>query len=375
MKIKSTAVFSSVGAAVLLALSAGPCRAQLNHPGDIPDPGTYKGSVELQRRDDQQAQQFRDQQQQNQFTPRPMQQPQNSGPSARSAWQSRPALAPDHNPLLGGHWVQRGVTPGGPGGVGAANGIASMLGPEMARSVQKMVSGTLQTYCDSIFGQGEGIEFRPDAVVAIGRGGAARVLDHVVYRGGNGRVAVLAQGLHTFDTLVFDFNGPNLVTEAGLGCRLARGAGGATVDAALMSSAGDTGTQASGTSPQAVLSLATPLAGGHLLILKHSVDVALAKGGLIASAAGSPMKTWQVACQTQAPACPQGRQALIADSAGILTTDSGGRGQTQPIRAGHYYVFGAIRVDNRPMIWNVPVDLKAGANSLTLDRRNASPVD
>jgi hypothetical protein len=332
--------------------------------------------VELQRRADQEAKQFRDQQQQNyQFTPRPTPPPENHSAAVRAAWQGRPALAPDHNPLLGGRWVQRGITPGGPSGVGAANGIASMLGPEMARSVQGLVSGTLQTYCDSIFGQGGTIEFRPDVVVAIGRGGAVRVLDQVVYRGGQGRVAVLAQGMRTFDTLVFDFNGPNLITEAGLGCRLARGTGGAAVDAALTSSAGAAGTQVTGTSPQAVLSLATPLAGGHLLILRHSVDVALAKGGVIASAGGSPMKTWHIACETQAPACPLGRQALIADSAGIFTTDSGGRGQTQPIPAGHYYVFGAIRVDNRPMIWNVPVDLKAGPNSMTLDRRNASPVD
>ena len=376
MKISTGAVPSLVSAAVVLALSAGPCRAQLNHPGEIPLPGTYQGSVELQRRADQEAKQFRDQQQQNyQSTPRPAPPPENHSAEVRAAWQGRPALAPDHNPLLGGRWVPRGITPGGPSGVGAANGIASMLGPEMARSVQGLVSGTMQTYCDSIFGQGGTIEFRPDVVVAIGRGGTARVLDQVDYRGGKGRVAVLARGMRTFDTLVFDFNGPNLIIESGLGCRLARGAGGSTVGDALPTPGAPPVTQATASMPQAVLSLATPLAGGHLLILRHSVDVALAKGGVTASAAGSPMKTWHVACETQAPACPLGRQALMADSAGIFTTDSGGRGQTQPIPAGHYYVFGAIRVDNRPMVWNVPVDLKAGPNSLTLDRRNASPVD
>ena len=375
MKISSGAVPSLASAAVVLALSAGPCRAQLN-PGDVLSNGTYQGSRELQRRADEQAKQFRDQEQQNyQSTPRPTPPPENHSAEVRAAWQGRPALAPDHNPLLGGRWVQRGITPGGPNGVGAANGIAGMLGPEMARSVQGLVSGTLQTYCDSIFGRGGTIEFRPDVVVAIGRDGNARVLDQVVYRGGKGRVAVLAQGMRTFDTLVFDFNGPNSITESGLGCQLARGPGGAAADAALTSSAGSAGTQAAGTPPQAVLSLVTPLAGGHLLILRHHVNVALARGGVTAPAGGSPMKTWHAACETQASACPLGQQALIADSAGIFTTDSSGRGQTQPIPAGHYYVFGAIRVDNRPMIWNVPVDLKAGPNSLTLDGRNASPVE
>jgi hypothetical protein len=34
----------------------------------------------------------------------------------------------------------------------------------------------LQTYCDSIFGQGGAVEFRADAVMAIGRDGTAHVL-------------------------------------------------------------------------------------------------------------------------------------------------------------------------------------------------------
>jgi len=38
-------------------------------------------------------------------------------------------------------------------------------------------------------------------------------------------------------------------------------------------------------------------------------------------------------------------------------------------------VLSDAKVDNRRMIWNELVDLKAGANSFTLDKRNAIPVD
>lgn len=376
MKTTARAAFSSLGWAVLLACASGPCQAQVApaNPWTLPN-FTPNSVMEQQRRADERAAEMRLSQPDNQFTPKPMQQPQSAGPSVRATWQKRPPLAPEHNALLGGRWQQRGVTPGGPNGVGAANGIASMLGPEMAKSVQSMVNSTMHTYCDSIFGQGDTIEFRADAVVAIGRDGKTRLIDHVAYRGGNGRVAVLANSVTVFDTLVFDFNTPNQVTDAGLGCRLARGGSATTTAAGAVPTVGSADVAATGAATQAVLSLTTPLAGGHLAILKHSVDVTLANGGLPASSAGSPMKAWHVACEIKAPACSQGRQALMADSAGLLVTDVAGKGQTQPLPAGRYYVFGAIRVANHPMIWNVPVYLKAGANSLTLDQRNASPVE
>jgi hypothetical protein len=121
--------------------------------------------------------------------------------------------------------------------------------------------------------------------------------------------------------------------------------------------------------------LATPLAGSNLLILRHNVNVALANGGLRAPPTSTPMKTWHVACELRTPLCQQGMQALVADTAGTTKTDAGGRAQTQPLPAGRYYVFGAVQISNRPMIWNVPVDLKAGTNSLTLDQYNVTPLE
>jgi TPR repeat protein len=63
----TTCKFSAVALGLVLAASSGAARAQDENPttpGAIPNPGSYQGSLELQRRSDQQDQQFRQQQQQ-----------------------------------------------------------------------------------------------------------------------------------------------------------------------------------------------------------------------------------------------------------------------------------------------------------------------
>jgi hypothetical protein len=67
-------------------------------------------------------------------------------------------------------------------------------------------------------------------------------------------------------------------------------------------------------------------------------------------------------------------QAVAADTVGMAVTDAAGRGQTLPLPAGRYYVFNSVHISNKPMMWNLPVDLKAGANTLTLDQHNLTLV-
>jgi hypothetical protein len=43
--------------------------------------------------------------------------------------------------------------------------------------------------------------------------------------------------------------------------------------------------------------------------------------------------------------------------------------------AGRYWVLSDAKVDNRQLMWNEPVDVTSGPASLTLDARNAKPVD
>ncbi|HEX4234160.1 MAG TPA: surface-adhesin E family protein [Caldimonas sp.] len=195
--------------------------AQGQTPGEIPNPGTYKGSMELQRQYDQQQQQQRDQQQQGQqqrdqqwnSTVRQQQAQQNAavaqGQDVLRTWQKRPPLAPDHNPLLG-RWNSQGTA-----------GRPAAGGGDMAALAQSLIGGMTAGMCDSMLGRGL-IEFRPAALVAIAANGSEHVLYHLEYRGGGSRVVVLPKDARTFTHMIIDFDRPDHGTVAAVGCGLTR---------------------------------------------------------------------------------------------------------------------------------------------------------
>jgi len=87
------------------------------------------------------------------------------------------------------------------------------------------------------------------------------------------------------------------------------------------------------------------------------------------------LQNWIRACQAREPACQQGGIALKPHMLGIATTDASGHAQSPPLPPGRYWVFGDGRIDNRPMIWDQPVDVRGGPASLTLDAHNATPLN
>lgn len=54
--------------------------------------------------------------------------------------------------------------------------------------------------------------------------------------------------------------------------------------------------------------------------------------------------------------------------------DTTGKAILPGVPPGIYYLLVSIRINNQPILWDVKVDLKSGANSLTLDPQNAVPV-
>jgi hypothetical protein len=57
-----------------------------------------------------------------------------------------------------------------------------------------------------------------------------------------------------------------------------------------------------------------------------------------------------------------------------VKTDAGGHARTAALPAGRYYVFGTFSIDNRKMMWNLPVDLREATTTLTLNQHNGIPV-
>ena len=364
-----TSAFRSkrISAMLLVVLLAWAPRAALSEtPGEIPKPWTYEGSMKLQEQQPQQGQQP-------QQAPQTRQNAGNAAPggagaaaveAARRSWQQKPPLPPDRNPLLG-RWRR------------PPTGQANSSDPFAA--LQALAKGGL---CEVLFGGGT-FEFRTTTLVGFDSRTSEQELDKVEYRGGGKQVAVLSKT--TVRLMVFDFDGPDRINWSGQNCVLVRV--GASNAAAAPAPATDARAAAASASASAssggVLSLSVTspsqsssgLAGRALWVLKDDAQVALMKGGLQSTPNGTVLQNWIRACQSRTPACQQGALALKPYSVGVATTDASGHAQTPPLPAGRYWVLSDAKVDNRRMMWNEPVDVKAGSTSLTLDQRNAKPVD
>jgi hypothetical protein len=115
--------------------------------------------------------------------------------------------------------------------------------------------------------------------------------------------------------------------------------------------------------------------GHRLWVLKADPNGALIRAGLQSTPDGSVLQNWMRACRGRTPRCEQGALALKPYSVGVATTDASGKVRTPPLPPGRYWVLGDAKVDNQHLMWSQPVDVTASGGSLTLDKRNAQPVD
>ncbi len=284
---------------------------------------------------------------------------------ARRTWLKRPPLPADRNPLLG-KWTRPTSNRGN------SSDPFAQLGA--------MLKGGL---CEVLFGGGV-FEFRADRLPGSDQRAGVQELDRVEYRGDAKRVAVIPKT--TFKLFVFDFDGPDRINWAGQDCVLVRvGAAPVAVAAPATSNAqpAPVPTAKGDANPRdgAVLNLAAGFqaddgafsspAGSKFIVLRHSVEVALASRGYRPPPGVPIYRSGMSACRNKAPGCALGLQGIQADALGVLTTDPQGNAHTPPLTAGTYYVIGSAKRGTESMLWNVRVDLKPGANAVKPDQRNA----
>jgi hypothetical protein len=117
-----------------------------------------------------------------------------------------------------------------------------------------------------------------------------------------------------------------------------------------------------------------PLVAQGFFLLKDSMDDALTKGGFRPPPGMSPRTGMEHARINNTPNLNQAVAALLANVVcGPVLTDSNGMAQFPPLHTGTYHLVGGNL--NPRLAWNLRVDLKSGANSVTLDQRNAAPFD
>jgi hypothetical protein len=120
-----------------------------------------------------------------------------------------------------------------------------------------------------------------------------------------------------------------------------------------------------------------PLAVRPYVLLRDTLGGAMAKGGVQVPAGMTPLKVLGSACAGGKGSldCQKVLQAVNAETASATRSDATGKANFPGVPPGTYYLMISTVYNNHPIYWDAKVDLKAGANSLTLDQRNATPLN
>src|SRR6185436_3871143 len=115
---------------------------------------------------------------------------------------------------------------------------------------------------------------------------------------------------------------------------------------------------------------ANPLAGKTVIVLKDSFASILARSGWSAPA----LLSWARVCETNGAECQRGIQEIGPYYVSRAQLDNSGSCNFPNARAGTYYLLLTANYSGTHFVWDVRLDMKPGANSITLDQRNGTPV-
>jgi hypothetical protein len=117
-----------------------------------------------------------------------------------------------------------------------------------------------------------------------------------------------------------------------------------------------------------------PLASKPYTLLRDSFANVVAKAGVAVPVGSSAYKVFGMACGTRSPDCQKIADAIKASAASAARADGNGSATLPGVMPGTYYLMVSTVYQNQPITWGQAVQLKAGANSVTLDQRNATPM-
>jgi hypothetical protein len=118
-----------------------------------------------------------------------------------------------------------------------------------------------------------------------------------------------------------------------------------------------------------------PFAGHPYTLLRNSVADILAKQGIAVPQGSSPYKVLGVACGNRTPDCQKILDAVKANAASAIRADANGSATFPGVSPGTYYLMISARYNNQALVWDHPIQLKPGPNALSLDQRNATPIN
>ena len=344
--------------AVLAASTLATAAWGQSTPGEIADPGSYRGSMALQAQEQADAAR---QQQQNEAMLNRLDQtysayaPGRTRAGAAPPLRQKPLLPVSQNPLLG-LW-RMGPTK------------AAHLGPALgAMPGAGSVDDAFAAGCAVFFADpNEVIRFTPTAVNKVRSDGREELVEQVEYRGDHGNVIVLPLGTLVPVPLIVGLSGHDNAVVALFGCTMSRTKSAASVAAPRVAGA-STGKAVLTLTVGEVVDgrLSAPPAGTQLFLSTLNPDANLVRAGF----APDPVQTLFAACKISQGGnqqrCSEGLQALKTGAIGVMTTDPNGHAMTGGLAPGRYYIVGYTPYRGHALVWHLPVDLKPGPNDLNL---------
>jgi hypothetical protein len=119
-----------------------------------------------------------------------------------------------------------------------------------------------------------------------------------------------------------------------------------------------------------------PLALHPYILLRSSIDDIVHQSGVTVPAGTLPFVYFGQSCAAGTPDCQAMLSAIKANLVANAKADANGNATMPNLAAGTYYFMVSTRLpNNHALIWTQPVQVKDGANSVTLDIYNATRVN
>ncbi len=118
-----------------------------------------------------------------------------------------------------------------------------------------------------------------------------------------------------------------------------------------------------------------PLAAHPYTLLRDSLANIVARAGVSVPSGESPYKALALACGNRTPDCQKMVDAIKANAVSAVRSETNGNATFNGIAPGTYYLMISTRYNNQGLVWSQAVQITPGSNSLTLDQRNATPVN
>jgi hypothetical protein len=118
-----------------------------------------------------------------------------------------------------------------------------------------------------------------------------------------------------------------------------------------------------------------PLAAKPYTLLRDSLANIVTNAGVSLPSGTSPYKALALACGNRTPDCQKIMDAIKANAVSAVRAETNGSATFNGIAPGTYYLMISTRYHNQGLVWSQAVQIAPGSNSITLDQRNATPVN